>query len=285
MTEPRFAVLTAARNEAAYLGYTLLSVARQTLRPTLWLIVDDGSQDDTFLLARAAATRHPWIRPLRRPASGGRDTGAGVVAALTFGLSRLRLADYDFLFILDADILLGPRYYEAILAKFARMPRLGVATGTVRDLRDGRLIPLRGQRFGMIGALKGWRRACLEEIGGLAPGEGWEGIDSLQALRRGWQAVTFPDPELVALHLKPRAHGWRRHGQALYFAGARPLWVGASICYHLGSRPCLRAGLEILLGYLAAWRQGAPRFADPEFLAFQRRWHRRRLLGRAGEGP
>ncbi|MCL6621011.1 MAG: glycosyltransferase family 2 protein [Syntrophobacterales bacterium] len=277
MAEPRFAVLTAARNEAAYLGYTLLSVARQTLRPTLWVIVDDGSDDDTWLLTRAAATRYPWIRPLRRPASGGRDTGAGVVAALTFGLSRLRLADYDFLFILDADILLGPHYYEAILAKFARMPRLGVATGTVWDFKESRLFPIRGQQFGMIGALKGWRRQCFEELGGLAPGEGWEGIDSLQALRRGWEAVTFPDPELRALHLKPRAHGWRRHGRALHFAGASPLWVLASGLYHLASRPYVQAGVEIWLGYLQAWRAGEPQYDAPEFRDFQRRWHLRRL--------
>jgi len=277
MSEPRYAIVTAARDEAGVVGYTLASVARQSVPPALWLIVDDGSTDDTWEWIQAGAHTRPWILPLRRPRGGTRDTGAGVVAALTFGLSRLRLADYDFLFVLDADMVVGPRYYETILEKFRTRPRLGVAAGTVWERRQGRLEPMRGQQFGMIGALKGWRRQCLEELGGLAPGEGWEGIDSLEAMRRGWEAVTFPDPELRALHLKPRAQGWRRHGRALHFAGASPLWVLASGLYHLASRPYVQAGVEIWLGYLRARRAGEPQYDAPGFRDFQRRWHLRRL--------
>ncbi len=283
MPEPRYAIVTAARDEAATLGFTLVSVARQTVPPALWVLVNDGSADDTGEWMRAAARRHPWILPVSRPREGPRDTGSRLVAALSCGFSRLHVADYDFLFVLDADIILGPRYYEMILDKFRTRPRLGVATGTVWEFHAGRWAPMRGQQFGMIGALKGWRRECFEDLGGLAPGEGWEGIDSLKALWRGWQAVTFPDPELGALHLKPRAKGWRRHGRALYFAGASPLWVLASSLYHLASRPYLRPGLEILLGYLQARRERAPRYEDPGFREFQRRWHLRRLL-RLGRG-
>lgn len=279
MPEPRYAIVTAARDEAATLGYTLLSVARQTVRPALWVMVDDGSTDDTGEWMRAAARRHPWILPVSRAREGPRDTGSRLVETLTFGFSRLRLAEYDFLFVLDADILLGPRYYEIILEKFRTRPRLGVATGTVWDLVEGRAVPERGQQFGMVGALKGWRRQCFEELGGLPPGEGWEGIDSLEAMRRGWRAVTFLEPELRALHLKPRAHRWQRQGRALYFAGASPWWVLASSLYHLASRPYVRAGVEICRGYLQAWREGAPRYEAPGFRAFQRRWHRQRLLG------
>lgn len=278
MSEPRFAIITAARDEAATLGFTLVSVARQTVPPARWVIVDDGSTDDTGLLIQAAVRKQPWLLPVSRPLAGPRDTGSRLVAALTFGFSQLDLAAYDFLFVLDADILLGPRYYEIILEKFRARPRLGVATGTVWDYHSGWVVPMRGQQFAMIGALKGWRRECFEELGGLAPGEGWEGIDSLQALRRGWQAETFPDPELRTLHLKPRARGWRRQGRALYFAGASPLWVLASSLYHLASRPYGRAGVEIWLGYLHAWRQKAPRYDGPGFREFQRRWHLRRLL-------
>lgn len=278
MPKPRYALVTAARDEAATLGFTLVSVARQTVPPACWVIVDDGSTDDTGVLIQAAARKQPWLLPVSRPLAGPRDTGNRLVAALTFGFSQLELAAYDFLFVLDADILLGPRYYEIILEKFRARPRLGVATGTVWDLADGKVQAPRGQQYGMIGAVKGWRRQCFEELGGLAPGEGWEGIDSLQALRRGWEAVTFPDPELRALHLKPRAHRWRRHGRALYFAGASPLWVLASGLYHLASRPYLRAGVDIALGYLQAWGEGAPRYEDPGFREFQRRWHMKRLL-------
>lgn len=277
MSEPRFVVVTAARNEAAFLGRTIASVADQTALPAQWIIVDDGSTDQTLALAQAAAPTYPWIKAVHRQNRGFRDSGAGVVAAISFGLDQISVPDYAFLFNIDADMVLGPRYFAGILAKFAANPRLGVAAGEVWDRLDSRLVQMRGQQFAMIGAVKGWRRQCFEELGGLAPGEGWEGIDSLKALMRGWEAVTFPDPELRAIHLKPRAHGWLRHGQALYFAGAHPLWVLASAAYHLKSRPPFLAGWRILKGYLKAWLAGGPRYQDPAFRAFQRRWHLQRF--------
>jgi glycosyltransferase involved in cell wall biosynthesis len=279
MSEPCFVVVTAARDEADHIGYTLASVAGQTLAPAQWVIVDDGSTDDTAALALAAARSRPWITVVRRQPGGGRDTGAGVVAAITQGLAQVKVPDYAYLFNLDADILLGPRYFAGILEKFAQNPRLGAAAGELYDLEDGRPRRTRSQRFAMVGALKGWRRECFEEVGGLAPGEGWEAIDSLRAMMRGWQAATFAEPHLWALHLKPRHRGWLRHGRALYFAGAHPWWVLASACYHLKSRPRLRAAGEILTGYLAARLSGAPRYQDPEFAAFQRRFHLQRLTG------
>ncbi len=277
MSETAFVVITAARDEAAFLGYTIASVAAQSVRPAQWIIVDDGSSDETLALAQAAARRHPWIKAIHRSPAGPRDTGASATAAITYGLAHVEVPDYHFLFNLDADMVIGPRYFAVLLEKFAAFPALGVAAGELYDFLDGKVVKTRPQQFAMVGALKAWRRECFLQLGGLAPGEGWEGIDSLKAIMQGWEAITFPDAELRGIHLKPRERGWLRHGRALHFAGAHPLWVLASALYHLSGPPPLKAGWEILRGYAGAWLAGAPRYEDPGFRSFQRRWHWARL--------
>ena len=52
-----YVLISPCRNEADYMRRTLDSVVAQTLTPTLWVIVDDGSTDETpQILADSATT-------------------------------------------------------------------------------------------------------------------------------------------------------------------------------------------------------------------------------------
>ncbi|MFZ1908150.1 MAG: glycosyltransferase, partial [Burkholderiales bacterium] len=42
-----YLLISPCRNEAAYMRETLDSVIGQSVRPSLWVIVDDGSTDET----------------------------------------------------------------------------------------------------------------------------------------------------------------------------------------------------------------------------------------------
>ena len=47
LTLPTYVLITPARNEAQYIELTINSVVSQTLRPIKWVIVNDGSTDNT----------------------------------------------------------------------------------------------------------------------------------------------------------------------------------------------------------------------------------------------
>ncbi len=280
----KFIIITAARNEAAYLGKTIKSVISQTLLPQEWVIVDDGSTDETPRIAQAAAQVHPWIKVVERGDRGYRDVGGGQAEAIREGLKHVSVDDYEFLFNLDADIILGPDYYKVILQKFSENPRLGIAVGQLYELIDARLVKMRTLPFGNIGAVQGWRRRCFEDIGGLVAAPGWDGIASFKAMMLGWQAVTFADDELRIIHLRPEgssvlniSRGWLRHGQALHFVGAHPLWVLASAGYHMLDRPRVIGGLCLLIGYFEAWFKNAARCEDLEFQRYLRQWQMDKL--------
>ncbi len=70
MRPPRVSVLVPVRDEEAYLGHALDSLAEQTLEDHEVVVVDDGSKDATAALADAYARRDPRVRVLRQPPLG-----------------------------------------------------------------------------------------------------------------------------------------------------------------------------------------------------------------------
>jgi biofilm PGA synthesis N-glycosyltransferase PgaC len=66
--DPRaYLVVSPGRNESNYMRRTLDSIIAQTVRPALWVIVDDGSTDDTPRILAEYTARHDWIRVVQSP--------------------------------------------------------------------------------------------------------------------------------------------------------------------------------------------------------------------------
>src|SRR5689334_11507939 len=77
----RYCLITPCRDEAVFAARTIESVLKQTAVPARWVIVDDGSRDNTADIAAAYAVRHPWIQVVRREDRGNRKVGGGVIDA------------------------------------------------------------------------------------------------------------------------------------------------------------------------------------------------------------
>jgi biofilm PGA synthesis N-glycosyltransferase PgaC len=279
-----FVVITPAKDEAQFFQKTIDSLVSQTVLPAEWVIVDDGSVDETADIAYAAAHLHPWIQVVQRTERGARDIGYGDTAAFCAGLRKVRTTDFDFVFKIDADVVLGPRYFQGILDKFAANPRLGIATGEADELINGLPVRTRYLPRGFNGMIKGWRRTCFQEIGGIPKGLGWDGIDCYKAMMLGWETVTFGEEDLQVLHLRPAGssvisiyYGWASHGRALHFIGSHPLWVLASACHHLASRPYVWGGLCLLMGFVESCLKRPKRYDDQALREYVRVWQRKKL--------
>src|SRR5262245_58369057 len=92
----KYVIITPVRNEGLHLLKTIESVVSQTIRPTKWILVNDGSTDHTSLLIDAAAKRHPWIVPVHRSDRGFRKPGAGVIEAFYDGYQHLNGSGPDW---------------------------------------------------------------------------------------------------------------------------------------------------------------------------------------------
>ena len=63
-------IIRTVRNEEQYLPETIRGVKVRTVKPLKWVIVDDGSTDRTFEIAKMASRFHPWIEVLQRENRG-----------------------------------------------------------------------------------------------------------------------------------------------------------------------------------------------------------------------
>lgn len=275
----RILIITPAKDEAEYIEKTIASMVAQTHRPALWVIVDDGSDDNTSELADAAAAQHDWIKVLHRQKGTQRRVGPGVIEAFYAGLETADMSQFDFVMKMDADIEVKAEYFETLMQHFRANPRLGTASGKCWVPVDGQLVLERTHDGFSHGVAKLFRRECFEEIGGFVRQVMWDGIDCHSCRMHGWDAVSLEDPTLRIIHLrlmgssfKSVYHGRRRWGRGQYFMGTHPLYLLGITAYRMLERPWILGGLCILTGYFQAALTRMPRYENLEFRSFLHKW-------------
>lgn len=99
-------ILTPTYNRAAYLPRLFESLKAQTNRDFLWLVVDDGSEDDTENLIASYGQQGVELRYIRQE-NGGKHT------ALNRGIAEIQS---ELTFIVDSDDYLPENAVETVLA-------------------------------------------------------------------------------------------------------------------------------------------------------------------------
>jgi biofilm PGA synthesis N-glycosyltransferase PgaC len=293
MSSRRYVVITPCRDEAKYARRTLDSVTSQSEPPTLWVIVDDGSKDETPRILDEYAARFPFIRVVRRADRGDRKVGGGVIEAFYAGFDTIDLDAFDYVCKLDLDLILPPRYFARLMDRMEAEPRIGNCSGKPYffppgspDERadfplvdDGGLVSEMVGDENAVGASKFYRKSCFRQIGGFVREVMWDGIDGHRCRQLGWIAVSWDDLDLRFVHLRPMgtSHknwwtGRMRHGRGQYFMGTPPFYMLVSAAYRMTRPPRVTGGLAMMHGYLKSMAKGEPRYGTPEFRRFLRRY-------------
>jgi len=283
----RYAVVTPVRNEEAHFAETIASMVDQTVRPQIWVIVDDGSKDKTGVIAERAAARHPWIRVLHRTDRGFRQQGGGVIMAFYDGYELCKDLAWEFLVKLDGDLSFDKMYFESCFGQFAADPKLGIGGGTVCRREGVELVTeVRGDpKFHVRGATKIYRRACWQQIEGLLKAPGWDTVDELKANMLGWETRTFNDFKLQQHKDTGSADGawrnWVKNGMANYVSAYHPLFMLAKCCKRTFSRPYLVGGLGLAYGFTSGYLRQVPRIEDQPLMEYVRKQQIRKLMFRS----
>ena len=279
----RYVIITPVRDEARFIEQTIISVRRQTVQPTEWVIVDDGSTDGTGSLAEREATGAPWIHVVHRRNRGFRKAGGGVMEAFRDGYQRLRCSDWDFIVKLDGDLTLPVDYFEQCFEYFDRDPKLGIGGGVISHSRHGVWQVEKNPRFHVRGATKIYRKECWRDIGELWIAPGWDTIDEVKANMLGWKTYSFGELQLRHHRLTGSAEGLLRdrikHGVACYVAGYHPIFVVASCLRRIGQKPYCAGSVAMLYGFMKGYWVRTGRVNDPQMIAYLRSQQLRRLVG------
>jgi glycosyltransferase involved in cell wall biosynthesis len=282
----RYCLITPCRNEAKFIRSTLDTTCTQSAPPSLWVIVDDGSTDETPQILAEYAAKYPFIRVVRRADRGRRAVGPGVIEAFYDGLKHVDLDQFDYIAKFDGDLELPLRYFERVMERLDADPRLGNLSGKLFErLADGTLFEERTGDENAVGPIKFYRVACFREIGGFVREVAWDGIDGHICRLNGWIAQSVDDPEMRIIHLRPMGSsqenirvGRVRWGRGKYFMGSAWYYVLASAIYRSIEPPYLYGGLGIMWGYLRAAITGHDRYENPAYRRYLRRFERNQLL-------
>lgn len=285
LNQSTYALISPCRNEADYMRETLDTVVAQTVTPTLWVIVDDGSSDATPAILADYAAKHPWIRIVTRRDRGHRAVGPGVIDAFYAGYETIRPDDFEFICKLDLDLRLPPKYFEILMQRMHAEPRMATCSGKAYVEERGGLIPERHGDETSLGMTKFYRTEAFKEIGGFVRQVMWDGIDCHECRRRGWIARSWDEPDLRFVHLRPMGSsqqsvytGRMRHGFGQYFMGTGFLYMAASALLRTTQRPYVLGSAAMMWGWLKSAFQRQPRYGDKDFRAFLRRYQWRSLL-------
>jgi glycosyltransferase involved in cell wall biosynthesis len=122
MGSPRLTVFTPNFNHGAYISRTIESVVSQSRPPDQFVIVDDGSTDNSLEVIRPHLRRFPYLELVAAE-------HRGLWATLELALSK---AAGDYVFCLPADDYILPGFFEKAMAAAERHPEAGIIFGLIQ---------------------------------------------------------------------------------------------------------------------------------------------------------
>lgn len=266
-----YVLITPVKNEEKFIGETIESVITQSVLPLEWVIVSDGSTDQTNEIIARAADQQSWIKLISLPPREARSF-ASVVHAIDMGIKAITVDNYEYIGLLDADVRFERDYFKQVIDRFINSPKLGLAGGVVVDV-PAKKVSIPRNRVDVPGAVQFFRREAFEQLGGLLPipEGGWDAMTCVGIRMLGYETRLFTD--LVVEHLKPRniaeggalARNWQ-YGVRDYVLGYHPMFEFLKCISRLWERPKIIGSAMWLAGYCAAILKRRPKFICGELL-------------------
>jgi glycosyltransferase involved in cell wall biosynthesis len=271
-----YVLVTPVRNEECNIERTIQSVISQTVLPTVWIIVSDGSTDRTDSIVQRYCKNHDWIRFIRRPEHNGREFAAKV-HSFKAGYNEIRGIDYDIIGNLDADASFESDYFQYLLERFEDDPKLGVA-GTAFIENGKQTYDYNFTNIEHVtGIIQLFRRQCFEEIGGYTPVKagGIDWIAVTTARMRGWKTRTFLEKSYVHHRRMGTASAnvlmaKFQYGEKDFFLGGHVLWELLRAMYQMTKKPYIIGGVLLISGYLWACFRGVEKPITNELITFHK---------------
>ena len=268
----RYIVVTPCKNEGKNLPDLIESVVVQTVRPTLWVIVDDGSTDDTPHITEGVAEKYDWIHVLRL-SEGGRDLGLHLADVMNKGFDYAisyceeNEIEYSYLGNLDGDLTLPPTFYENLMREFENDSTIGVASGGTNHIIGDRIVHAKVSVSEPSGGHMLIQKKCFEECGGIPVSYAMDSVLKAKVRLRGWKTRRFEENVATEIRDVNAAEGyWKgfvHKGESSHYLNINPFHIMIRVVMYSFRKPYY-IGIAYLVGYLGSIVRREKRIDDEE---------------------
>lgn len=225
-------VISVCKDEGKSLPKLIESIEKQTVKPVLWAISDDGSTDGTSEIIEEAKRKHNWIQSLTFNGSV-RDRGVHlsqlIIKTFDYGVQYCNKAQisYEYMANIDGDMILEPSFFETLIVEFEQDRDLGVICGGVYHFKAGKLVRANARESEPSGGDMVIRKTCFEDCEGILISFAWDSVLNTKAKLRGWKTKRFENVKAIEIRDTGTAEGyWKgyvRSGQEANYLNLNPL--------------------------------------------------------------
>lgn len=285
MNDSTYVLITAARNEEAYIEKTIHSIISQSILPKRWVIISDNSTDRTDEIVKSYSEKHDFIH-FSRIEFDRKRSFASKAWAIQKGCTFLENLEYSYIGNVDADVSFDSDYYLNIIRQFHQNSRLGIAGGVICDFINGKSVPqVTSSDWSVSGATQLFKRECFQQITGYIPLP-YGGIDALaetMARKIGWHVQSFPEHKVLhhrrtGTELEHILKARFSQGLMEFSHGYYSLFEIMKCIYRLKERPYIIGSLFRMSGYLYAFLRGNQIAFPEDVVQYLRAEQKQKLL-------
>lgn len=272
MSRQNYILITPAKNEEESITKCIESIINQTVTPTLWVLVDDGSTDRTPEIIGEAEEKYPYIKRIRL-AKGKMDLGLHYAHVCKRGFDyaiefcKKKGIYWNYISLLNADIIVEKDYFENLIEEFEKDPDLGIASGGTWSFHGREYIQEKVRRDIPSGAARLWKRRCFEETSGYVITYAPDTVSMVKAKLRGWKTKRFE--RFKSYQTRPTSSaeglwkGYKFRGEETYYLCYHPIHILLRGLKYL-LQPKFYLSFAYLSGYLGCFIHKKPRIEDEE---------------------
>ncbi len=286
MEKRNYILITPIKNEEKHILSVIDSVLEQTVKPKLWIIVNDNSTDNSLKIIEKKITGISWIKVITKEINKEYNW-TGYVKVINEGINYCLINDLfnllkiDYLGILDSDTVIDPNYFEKIIQSFLNDELLGVVSGKMY-LKNKKRWCLK-EKNKIMGPARMYRLVALKEIGFLKETPSPDTVSDIKIKNRGYKTRSLEG--IRAFHYRSilekdnsKLKGLFIFGRSRYILKAPIIFmIAISLKKSFTKKPFLLSGISFFMGYFTGYFTKEKRVNEKEVVIYWKNFWKRVL--------
>lgn len=259
-----YLLITPIKDEEKHLSQLKKTVLAQAVRPLVWVIVDSGSTDSSYSIAKTIFENIDWVHIIKQKAFFEMGYGhLNFAQAINEGFEYLDFfasknnIDYSFIGKTDATPILENNYFEELLREMENNSQLAIACGKqILYVSDSKKIvanPIHGIKNTAFNDIRLYRKDFLENMGGYPLSYSPDTVLLIKASNDKWKykicTNTSFSKNRVGGSKIGKWKGFKLKGKGMHYLGYHPLLVSMNTLYAIFVFPRCYQAFAMLIGY------------------------------------